>query len=240
MKIALYLAGHLRTWNNFIKDKLRNFIKGYDVDIFISTHNSNNRTEMRGESEYKILKEYSDEEVKSLFEGLPVKNIDIDSDKLPHPYLKEENAQYYSWRMWRKVWKCNEMRKQYEKDNNITYDYVIRMRPDIIAMELINFESLPKLDRNIIIGFGTTLGYPDDMFAISSPKVMDHYCDISKTDRSDSAPHEIVKFTIKIYPIFAYLQLGILRNDRKEEPGKYIDEIDGLFLNYYLKNEYGH
>src|SRR5579872_6040227 len=109
LRIALYIAGHTRTWNKFIKDKLEGLISGYNVDIFIATHHSTNRTE---------CKEFEDTNVNTgfdgifeIFKGLPVKGIIVDSDKLNFPFLYENKLiidedkkelkpnEQYIWRM---------------------------------------------------------------------------------------------------------------------------------------------
>lgn len=139
------------------------------------------------------------------------------------------------------------MRKKYEMDYRIKYDYCIRTRPDIIHFETINFEMLKdvNLDDNIIIGFGVSLGYPDDNFAICVPKMMDEYSDLNFKTDVFSAGHGIVKSIIDKYPVWLYVQIGIYRKWKEEEGKNFIiinDNPDtpklNRSINYYNKHKY--
>jgi hypothetical protein len=111
--------------------------------------------------------------------------------------------------MWNHVWACYNMSKKYASENGFVYDYHVRSRPDIICMENVKFDMLPPLDKNILIGFGGTLGYPDDQFAIGGEgEAWDHYCDIEKTVIHSMWCHEMVKYTIDVYPVVGRIQVA--------------------------------
>src|SRR6266404_3078336 len=74
--IAIYIAGHIRTWNNYIKQHLQKLISNYDVDIFISTYEENNLFPDKSKISLNI---------KNLFNGLPVKDILIEQDNIIPP-----------------------------------------------------------------------------------------------------------------------------------------------------------
>ena len=243
MKIAIYIAGHIRTWCDLTKKTLLNFMNGYDVDIFISTHDTLDRQENVDLDIYKKEKyTASHDEIKKLFEGLPVKDILIDTDDVEPP-IEVDNFRRIAWKMWRKVYECNEMRKKYEKEHNISYTYCVRYRPDTVIMQKVEFEKLPPLETNIIGGFGPTLGWPDDLFAIGSPKVMDHYCNLEKALIPGCGPHKIAGVTFDVYPIHSFIQTAFIRRTTNHDdyhPRRQIVDFNGKFLTYFIKEEYGH
>jgi len=208
-KVAVLICGHLRAYCDTYKDNLKKFIKGTDCDIFVASHYTSDH------SSYKInkfSKIYSDKDFKTLFEDLPVRNFHIDSD------IKDEKEGNYCWKMWRKVNTAWKMCMEYSKTNNKQYDYVVRTRPDILVREFPDWDKLPLLNKNVIIGFGPGLGYPDDIFAIGGVNVMEHYCDINKVINHDLLPHKVVEYTLNVYPEYGRCLTSILRfNDRIEK-----------------------
>jgi hypothetical protein len=80
--------------------------------------------------------------------------------------------------MFYSIYKSNELKKQYEKENNFTYDWVIRIRFDMALPSGPLF--LDKLDNNVLwvaTGcFDNTNGYLDSL-GYSNSKIMDIYSD---------------------------------------------------------------
>ncbi len=70
---------------------------------------------------------------------------------------------------------CNELRKEYEKENNIVHDIVIRTRFDIIMNNKVHYDISPG-ENTIYTCIGGTAGFPNDMFALGNSKIMDLYC----------------------------------------------------------------
>lgn len=138
-----------------------------------------------------------------------------------------------SYGMWKHVWNC------YNMIGEEKYDYIVRSRPDIVILEPIKFEELPSLNDNLIIGFGGTLGYPNDMFAIGTGDAMKDYCDISKMIKYSLCAHEVVGYTLVKYPIYKHIQIGIVRCFSKQERAK--NEIklgDEQYLSFYPKEKF--
>ena len=80
------------------------------------------------------------------------------------------------------IWKSNELKKQYEKENDIIFDVVIRIRYDSLIEDQFNLSNY--IDGDIFIPFGgdwggTTCGFGqagiNDQFAIGKSKIMDSY-----------------------------------------------------------------
>lgn len=93
-----------------------------------------------------------------------------------------------AYKMWYNLYQVNQLRLHYEKQNNITYDLVIRVRPDIGLIDEINLNSIvDDLKYSIITPINKIAGHlhfsPDspkmcDMFAIASSEYMNVYCDM--------------------------------------------------------------
>lgn len=98
-------------------------------------------------------------------------------------YVKDEHnpVSVGTLSMYYKIYLANQLKKEYENENNFTYDYVIRIRPDLIIKEFLPkyiFEqNLNKLYLPIISPYFSLWGYPDFM-AIGNNEQMNIYSDI--------------------------------------------------------------
>lgn len=145
-RVAIQLCGHLRSYRETYSSLQKNVVEilkneGYDVDIFIHTwtetdtsqtswHNLEGNKRGRAitkNDEENVIKFYSPK--KYLFEN----QIKVENDfelkeilmSMPRQYSAIINSSYTKFRV-------NKLREEYEKENNIVYDYVIQTRPDII------------------------------------------------------------------------------------------------------------
>lgn len=144
-KIAIQLFGHLRsykdTYISFNKNLLEPLKKeGFEVDIFLhswtetdtseqSWHNIDGDKRGRGataDDMSNIQKFYKPKKF-CLETQLEVENLELREKfmNLPRQYSAIVNSAYTKY-------KVNELRLQYEKENNVQYDYVIQTRPDIL------------------------------------------------------------------------------------------------------------
>ena len=144
-KVAVQLCGHLRSYKDTYTSLKKNLLEplkreGYDVDVFIhswtetdtsekSWHNIEGNTRGKNVSKddiNKIYKFYNPKKV-LLENQLEVKNFELKEKfmNLPRQYSAIINSAYTKFRV-------NELRLQYEKENNVKYDYVIQTRPDIL------------------------------------------------------------------------------------------------------------
>jgi len=196
MKIAICISGFVRTWEytkkSFIEQILQD--KSNEYHIFIHTYNQN-LYEATAEKQDMFL---SENEIKSLFDGLNVKVLIIedrtetlpiiikDSEKYKHlsnyhlqqPESSDKNsitipigARTYDHL--RKLHLCNETRKKYETENNVTYDLVVKTRFDLCYFNSPDWKSC--LDGKVYFEYGACFGWPDDTFCITTPYVMDNW-----------------------------------------------------------------
>ena len=124
--------------------KLNNFIKVLNSDVYISTWEKRGYSHNHGSgiphinSYNNVLKEEIITKYKNII------NIDIENEE---EWIKTSNQKYieiykngFIWDnqyirgtvvpQTYKLYKANEMKKKYEKENNFKYDLVIRTRPD--------------------------------------------------------------------------------------------------------------
>lgn len=164
MKFALQIYGEFRCFEKCIDDILY-FIDYYnkDFDVFILTQ--------------KNSKTYSQENLNKIKKILGEKNIKIFNfvEDYPKEILEKENemvkqyidlleklrkdhdiiysGNYFVTSLYYRRWLINEARKEYEKENNIFYDFVIRTRFDIgfrNEKEIFNYNRTPYFSWDIL------------------------------------------------------------------------------------------
>lgn len=143
--IAVQLFGHLRSYKRTYKSFLKNIVEaniknGYNIDIFIHTWNETDHSSItwhnhNGEKRGIILNEKILNEIKNIYVPkriLVSKQIEVQdfiiTEKIggvPRAYKGVVNVAYTKFM-------SSELRKEYAKENNIKYDYIIVTRPDIL------------------------------------------------------------------------------------------------------------
>jgi hypothetical protein len=163
------------------------------------------------------IMEITEDNIRSLTEeeSSLIKRMNKDS---PHPV----NSWEHSFNGLITVSGCNQLRKTYEETHNFHYDLVVRTRFDIDYGFAILFSKLGLTNKQIIIGYGSTMGYPNDMFAIAVPSVIDCYCCGSKElvsifskDKTTLLGHDTLKHAIKTLSLkVSQVQIGMVKMDR--------------------------
>ena len=145
-KIAIQLFGHLRTFDHAFKYFEKYVLEpnkksGYEIDIFIHTwnerdHSTINYRNPNGEKpsdaaltkadQEKVLALYKPKSI--LFENQIECEDKIIIEKIANVKRSIKGCINNSYT----IFKVNELRQKYEKENNIKYDWVIQTRPDIL------------------------------------------------------------------------------------------------------------
>lgn len=96
-----------------------------------------------------------------------------------------ETIQSNVWKMWYSQYMANQLKIRHEKENNFTYDLVIRTRPDValvdkvdltrIKNQLNNEKDLVIIPQNKRCGYGVFIC---DLFGISTSENMNVYSDL--------------------------------------------------------------
>jgi len=190
-RVAVCLSGHMRLYKPFFdhfKKEFMNKNKNYKFDFFIDTWDKNNFYDDKWQSD--II----EEDIKSVFgndlKRLIIENNDnmlssdsykdiIDKYKIDH---KGDGSHIIN--MFYKIYKCNQLKKKYEEENNFIYDVVIRHRSDYFINGNIIFDDLDMNKMNII---NCSIVLPhnpynfygiNDLFAMSSSKNIDIYSNL--------------------------------------------------------------
>lgn len=142
-RVAIQFFGNIRTYKNCYKSLKKNIFDLYDCDVFMHTwdtvdhdtktwhkhkikNNKNNAVkEETLKNYYPLIKKLKIESSKDLGFDL---NGEFYVDNRTFSLLGVRSM-YYSME------KSNELREVYEKENNINYDYVILIRPDLKLLE---------------------------------------------------------------------------------------------------------
>ena len=97
-------------------------------------------------------------------------------------YIKNENniINTGTLSMYNKIYLANQLKKEYEIENNFIYDHVIRIRPDLILKEFLPkeiFLDKDKIHMPSILKIFNYYGYPD-FLAIGTSNLMNIYSNI--------------------------------------------------------------
>lgn len=204
MKLAVLLFGHLRNFEECAHSIRERIIEPYKADVFIHTwdvtdHNTLTKTST-GQSRTTIMP-VDETVVKVINEYYHPKALSIEHQE---PYQKAEifevdgsqfstigpHYQFYTLR------KANELRKQYEKDNNIKYDCVLVTRPDVMFFSDFNilrvFEQAQKINLDIEncrffalskqpaeSNLALNINGTNDLIFFGKPSVIDKYIEVN-------------------------------------------------------------
>jgi len=187
MKIALLLSGLQRNFKPFIKNQIECLIKKYNCDLFIYTSNeNNNRYISDGVIGYKQNKIFNNDEnfFYSRYNNY-LKLIYIDyNNKNFNEFLnnydisKTKNFHINLISSYFKVRNCIKLMYDYEQNNNIKYDIVIRARLDFFVNNNFANYNLLEFDlKNNIYGSQFRCGHKDDCFFIMDRKYINIFYD---------------------------------------------------------------
>lgn len=141
-KIAICISGYLRTFEECYPSILENVIQDNDVDIFIHTYDK-----LGNSSGWRHPIDLSDNINMDFLESIPYikvmaiqkwHNIKYQFEKYREYCPNITNINVIAT-IFYKIQECNELRKEYEKQNGINYDLVIRMRGDQIFEKKIDY-----------------------------------------------------------------------------------------------------
>lgn len=211
MKVALCLSGLVRNYSDCYNTHKKFFIEALNADVFIHTWSKigSNKLPHWYTQEYSLAKhkdsiaKQEDINKKDLLSKYNPKLIEIEYPNIEYFYNKfyqKDNEKFFNNVMMHYgINRANNLRIKYEKQNNITYDIVIRCRFDLFFEHFSIFEEkikdcisnntiyLPP-NENIDSPFTQEMkqilkkeGHkfmPNDQFAYSSSLAMNYYSSI--------------------------------------------------------------
>lgn len=181
IKTAVCISGFLRTFELCYDSIVKNILNKLDCDVFIHTWDvigANLRHFDRKVSGLytagfhdKIHKMYAPKkmivEPAINWELTPIMIKQIEHGRDPRGVLS----------MFYKIKACNDLKKEYEKENNFTYDCVIRLRADLTFQAPIPVDLGTNFNSLYIPRFGD-FGGINDQLAYSGSQTMDKYCEM--------------------------------------------------------------
>ncbi len=168
MKIALLLTGGLRNFEDTYSSFKHYLLDVYDIDVFF----------------YGLSNKFGIEQntVSFVEKFKPKKYIINDNSyyekfEVNKSYIKSSFFSFYN------VLKCNELRKEYEKENDFEYDLIIRSRLDYFWFRRIDEIELEEAKNFILTpvdwSFKSVNTFAlSDIFAIGNRENMDIYCQL--------------------------------------------------------------
>ena len=178
-----------------------------------------NKARIDSELSTKITKE-------KILENIDADFIDIEEEKMDlnfHENHERFNKDRNSIKMYYKGWRCNEIKKQFEKKNNI-FDFVIGFRPDREIYLKSDFMNIELEDKIIFCKtFPKMKNYFDDSIRITNSHTSDILSTIfSKTieypNNWKGTHKELYSYcknlNIKNFPIQDYITLKEIKTDK--------------------------
>ena len=146
MKLAIILFGHLRTFEYCSEYFIKYIVDKYDCDIFMHTWDElDSTTKCWTFKQSKLIKinDYIINKVNNLYKP---KKFLIEHQNNEHDFIisSVDGKKTLSFNgmkhMFDSMNKANKLRKQYEQETNIQYDYVLVTRPDVAIFNYLNIE----------------------------------------------------------------------------------------------------
>jgi len=177
-KVAICISGHMRAFEATFESLKHAIIGPLNADVFISTWESLG-TPFRGFDQRIVRMNTNDYISRINYLYRPKKLFVEPFIHFPYrPKLIEKNWEGRDLNgilsMYYKIKMCNDLKSQYEKENNFTYDCVIRYRADLFILQAPMIRKGMDLNKIYLPNFFDWGGY-NDQFAYSSSQVMDIY-----------------------------------------------------------------
>ena len=173
MRIAVCFSGKTRNFEDTFPYFKLNLFNKFNTDVFVFS------------SPNKYGYDYNLNKIKELYHP---KKIILNDDFFYENISKKYNFKDPLIQMWYNIFNSDKLRREYEKEENVKYDYVFRMRFDyffIRTLEEISIQ-LNKLDDNsLAIPYRWNFSeiHPmakTDMFSIGTSESMAKYCNLFK------------------------------------------------------------
>ena len=170
MKIALCLSGQPRMWEEGYKYHYKNILKDNDVSVFFHTWTQDDMSFYQRmidlyEPELSVAEDKLDDDLSKYTRTPP-----------PSPNWKVKDGRMSTFAQLYAIHGCNQLKTEYELENNMTFDWVVRSRFDFAINAKIPFD---ELDNNKLYipncRMVATRDFGNDQFAFSSSENMDDY-----------------------------------------------------------------
>jgi SAM-dependent methyltransferase len=166
MRVAICLSGHLRTFKETFESLRANILSRLNCDIFVHSWNDAGTNLQAIRKLYELYRP-----VKCVMENKIVFN------NKTHPLSFKTDHDKNIISMFYKIKACNDLKSQYEKENNFKYDIVFRCRFDALYNHTFEDNELKNLDGVYFPRTGH-FGGINDQFAFGNSNNMDVYSSV--------------------------------------------------------------
>lgn len=177
MRIAVLISGQMRDSNVNYLNHLKCVIENNNADVFVTTSTKNfwytggNPNPLT--YKFSLYSEYSKDEIQNILEnyyGNYLKKFVIkENEFIPNNFGTPEYYSYFINNQFNNNREAYNLAKEYEIENNITYDKFVRLRIDKTVFTKIT--EIPKYNIPVV-----THVEPCQFFFIGNRDQMDHYC----------------------------------------------------------------
>jgi hypothetical protein len=218
--VAICISGQFRSFNDCYKSIIKTFIKSnsdYNIKLFICLSKENNRFITIPEEIYQYCGKIKIEE-----DGkLPDLTTQINKFKSPNLILNQELGAISSYYQLLQIKSSYELMEEYEKEHEIRFDYVVRMRTDIIYESDFDWDIS---EESITILLGSDWNGYNDKFAIGPRDLMSKYMTrfnfwMSDNDKNISTHNET---NLKLW--IEFNNINVTRTNLRYNYKKYNDE----------------
>jgi hypothetical protein len=236
-KVAFCFSGQARTLElcyPYIKENLFDPLgkNGKDYDVFCCVEDDEDAKKislLKPIRSLKITSKNLDEEYKDLF-------------KLNYKKLFSRGNMRKELNQLNKIYQSNKLRKDYQKEKKISYDWVFRARFDILPLKKINYPSLNK--KYLYTPRATEIKYPtyNDTMALGSEKNLDIYSSLLTNFRPTYKTFfsNNFKTSLKISFFFEKIYLSLFEtliklSNNGGAPRKFFEKMIMIRGNFFLR-----
>lgn len=178
VKTALCISGHLRTFEENYKTVHDHILSKLDCDVFIHTWDILGLSYRHTDSHLHTIETSAlVDKINQLYK--PKKLVIEKSRQFDvKPIMLQRALDHRDWSgilsMYYKIEACNNIKREYEEENNFKYDCVIRFRGDLWVEQDIPIDGFMNLNYLYLPLYGN-FGGACDQFAFGNSSVMDKY-----------------------------------------------------------------
>lgn len=217
-RVALCISGHFRSYEQAYSSLKKAILNPIRPDIFIFTWNTVGYDGADRGDNHLVKVPINQHRLQQLFapKQMVIEPARVwDTRKYAHRLGSGLRTPYNVNGMFYGIYKANQLKKEFEKKHNFTYDIVIRGRADLLFNNLLNMNDIENCKNTNGIYFPKfgSYGGINDQFAFGSSKSMDLYAEtynnLDKYFDMGCLWHAetMMKFSVD------YFELPILRTD---------------------------
>lgn len=186
-RIAVLIIGEMRTFdnNNVIINNNKHLFDKYNCDIFVSTWNKRGFSFNHGNiiNKYRYEQNINEDMIKKVYKrckGINIEDYDEWLNNLNEEYKIIYDKGLYngdikcpssSFPQFYKLKNANQMKINYEKENNFEYDIVIKFRPDMCIINDIEYKYIYPYTK--LINSLNTFNHESIIYHLNPPAIYD-------------------------------------------------------------------